>query len=163
MISNPCKQKTNRTMKTVFLGVIVASIVGCGNELLQNNAQSSTSHSESVSSDKRCDILSGNNWSVRFASAQEENANSLIFSADVTMPTPGYKFEMLQGPLNRRHPPDLIVHIITQAPTDMVIQMISEEPFEGKLEQALDHYQRISVQCGDEMIAEFLDVVRDDH
>ena len=106
-----------------------------------------------------CPVLDSRHWHAWIDRPTEASRPArLHVRGQIDMPTPGYAETFTPGPMDRRSPPTLRIRLEATAPEGIVLQVIDTRDVAFSLETEILQYRAVLIMCGDQTLAEMLDV-----
>lgn len=106
-----------------------------------------------------CPVVRQTDWHAWIDRGSDDSSGlRLNIAGKVEAPSPGFDFSLERGPLDRRQPPSLRVTLTATPPSGPTIQVITSEELSFTLGTEISRYRSIIVLCGDQQLAEILDI-----
>ena len=140
------------SVRNVWL-LAVAVLIGCV------SAESTTpaNRDEEVTVD--CPVISSRNWHAWIDAMPGIGAGpTLHVTGEVELPTPGYTISWREGPLDRRSPPTQHLDLVLEAPTGIVVQVLTTATAHYRARALARSYRSIRIGCGSQTLAIIDDV-----
>lgn len=106
-----------------------------------------------------CPVLESKDWGAHINAMPGPDAKrTLHVYGKVTMPTPGYTFEWIEGRADRSMVPTVRLHLHATAPGGMVSQVLTEEDVQYSGVALTEKYTAVIVMCGETKLAEITEI-----
>lgn len=109
-----------------------------------------------------CPVLESADWKVWVDKMSGKGTATLNVSAQLVLPTPGFRFEISSGPLDRKRPPTQRLILRATPPGGIVLQALTTEQINVQLPALKDGYASVDILCADILLAAItqIDVVQ---
>lgn len=101
-----------------------------------------------------CPVLASRGWSAWINAMPGPGAKpTLHITGEVDLPTPGFKLELIEGPMDRMMPPGQRFSLAATKPDGMVAQVVTPMPVNYTAEAKSQQYGSITIGCGGKVLA----------
>ncbi len=114
-------------------------------------------------SNEHCPVLSSSDWVASLSKQKGTSSYLLTVNGEVSMPTPGYSAEFIEGPTDRMNPPSMRLHVTFSEPKQMVIQVVSPKKISHTIGTPISTFRSVMVLCGGKLLAEINNVTLDEN
>ena len=123
------------------------------------SAESTTPANREAAVAVDCPVISSRNWHAWIDAMPGIDADPILHvTGEVELPTPGYTISWREGPLDRRSPPTQHLDLVLEAPTGIVVQVLTTETVHYRARALARSYRSIRIGCGSQPLAIIDDV-----